>query len=129
MSNIKQIIKKSRHRVLGIALWGLFLLSVFLMFKSSADPLLTFLRGTIFESIFSQFSTGNQIIFDISVGMIVGLFIYVLIVWIPERSKRSRIRKNMAQQYDSFKEDCIVIFFSALQQSYNLDLLDRLKDR
>lgn len=57
------------------------------------------------------------------------MFVYVLVVWLPEHFKRSRVRRSLALQYDSFKEECISIFFSALQESYDLDLAQQLKDR
>jgi len=128
MFHMKRLTKTLRRRGLAIALWMLFLVSTFLMLKSSTDPLPSWLRGAE-EGLFSPFSTGNQIVFNISVGFIVGLFIYVLVVWLPEKFKRNRVRRSLAQQYDSFKEECIPIFFSALQQSYDLDLVQRLKDR
>jgi hypothetical protein len=126
---MERLTKKLRRRGLAIALWSLFLVSTFLMLKSSTDLLPSSLRGTAAEGLFSQFPTGNHIVFDITVGFIVGLFIYVLVVWLPDQSKRNRVRRNLAQQYDSFKEECIPIFFSALRESYDLDLLNRLKDR
>jgi len=70
-----------------------------------------------------------QIVFDISVGVIVSLFIYVLVIWIPDQRKRSRIRRNLTYQYDAFKEACVQIFFSALKQPYDSELVGRLKDR
>lgn len=121
--------KRLRRLWLGTSLWVLFIVSAFGMVKSSSDPLLPSLRGTPAGAVLTQFPTGNQIIFDLTVGILVGLFIYVLVVWIPERAKRRRIRHNLSQSYSSFKEECILIFFSALQESCDLDLVDRLKDR
>lgn len=89
-------------------------------------PLL--LRETAIESWFSQLSTGNQIMFNLAGGIIVGLFVYVLVVWLPEQNKRVRVRNSLVQHYDSFKEECISIFLS-LQQSNDLELHERLKDR
>lgn len=129
MFHMKHLTSKLGRRGLAIALWTLFLVSTILMVKSSTDPLPSSWRGTAAEGLFSQFPTGNQIVFDITVGFIVSLFIYILVVWLPEQSKRNRVRRNLAQQYDSFKDECIPIFFSALRESYDLDLLNRLKDR
>ncbi len=112
---------------LTLLLWGLFLGSSFLMVKSSSDPLIAPLRQTVWEKVFSQFPTGNQIIFDTSVGINVGLFIYVLVVWLPERGKRDRIRRSLRQQYESFKEECIWIYLSALKGEHG-EPPDDLKD-
>jgi hypothetical protein len=114
---------------MSIALWALFVANAFLMVKASSDPLLPLFVGTPAESLFTQFPTGNQIIFDITVGFIVGLFIYVLVVWIPERNKRLRVKRSLARQYDGFKEECIAVFFSALRESYDLSIVARLKER
>ena len=91
--------------VLGL----IFIVCSFLMVKSSSDR--------------------NQIIFDSAVGINVSLIIYVLVVWLPERNKRERVRRNLQLQYDAFKEECIGIFLSALGGEYGLDEINRLKDR
>lgn len=126
---MKRLTETLRRRSLAIGLWALFVGSAFLMLKSSTDPLPFSLRGAAQDGLFSPFPSGNQIVFDLSVGVIVSLFIYVLVVWLPEHFKRTRVRRSLALVYDSFKEECISIFFSALQESYDLDLLHRLKDR
>jgi hypothetical protein len=76
-----------------------------------------------------QFSTGNQNIHDVAVGIIVSLFIYLLVVWLPERDKRKRVRRNLQHQYDSFKEGCIAVFLSAMSGGYDPAVVDGLKDR
>jgi hypothetical protein len=129
MFHMKRLTETLRRRSLAIGLWALFVGSAFLMLKSSADPLPFSLRGAAQNGLFSPFPSGNQIIFDLSVGVIVSLFIYVLVVWLPEHLKRIRVRRSLALVYDSFKEECISIFFSALQESYDFELLHRLKDR
>lgn len=117
------------RRGLAIALWTLFVVSVLLMVKSSSDPLLRHLSDTEAGSLFAQFPTGNQIIFDVAVGIVVGLFIYVLIVWLPEQRKRARVKRQLSRQYDGFKEECIHVFFSALGHSYDPEIIPKLKDR
>jgi hypothetical protein len=87
------------------------------------------LRGTRVEPWLSQFSTGNQNIHDFAVGVIVSLFIYFLVVWLPERDKRKRVRRNLRLQYDLFKEGCIAVFLSAMSGGYDPAQLDDLKDR
>ena len=118
-----------RHRTLAIVLWTALIVSAVLMVKSSSNELIPLLQGTATEPIFSQFKTGNQIIFDISVGIIVSLLIYVLVVWLPERFKQNRIRRNLQHQYSSFKEECIKVFLWALHQTYDPELINRLKNR
>lgn len=125
----QQIAKLLRRHALSTALWALFVVSAFLMVKASSDPLLPLFIGTLVETLFEQFSTGNQIVFDIAVGIIVSLFIYVLVVWIPEKGKRLRVKRSLARHYDGFKDECIAVFFSALKTSYDLDIVQKLKDK
>jgi hypothetical protein len=117
--------RNGRDLLLGL----LFLVSCFLTLKSSNDKLPAWLQGTRVEPMLSQFSTGNQNIHDIAVGIIVSLFIYLLVVWLPERDKRKRVRRNLQRQYDSFKEGCIQVFLSAMGPSYDPALIDGLKHR
>jgi hypothetical protein len=77
----------------------------------------------------SYFGTRDQNIRDSAVGVIVGLFIYFLVVWLPERDKRKRVRRNLQIQYNSFKKGCIRVFLEAISQGYDPALLDELKDR
>ncbi|MDA3935117.1 MAG: hypothetical protein PF630_12455 [Gammaproteobacteria bacterium] len=131
---MKRLATVLRRKTLAIVLWLLFLASTFFMFKASRDPMPLLLRETVIESWFSQLSTGNQITFNqitfnLAGGIISGLFIYVLVVWLPEQCKRRRVRDSLAQHYDLFKEECISIFLSALQQSHDPELLQRLKYR
>lgn len=129
MFHMKRLREWMRRNWLGLSLWTLFVLSTFLMVKSSGDQLLAPLRGTAIEPMLAQFPTGNQIIFDVTVGIIVSLFIYVLVVRVPEHSKRNRVRRNLQLQYDSFKEECTKVFLWALQEAYDPELIERLKDR
>ncbi len=99
------------------------------MFKSSSDQLIVPLRETAMGRVFSQFENGNQIIFDSAVGINVSLFIYVLVVWLPERGKRQRIRRNLEIQFDAFKEECICIFLSILKMPCDSDKISHLKGR
>lgn len=129
MFHMQRLRERLRQKGLAVALWALFVVSAFLMLKSSNDQPLSSLRGTVADLLISPFSTGNQIIFDLSVGIIVSLLIYVLVVWVPERSKHNRIRRNLEHHYELFKEGCITVFLSALQQPYDPELISRLKDR
>jgi len=112
-----------------LSLGVLVLVSVLLMVKSSSDALPGWLRGTRAEPWLSQFGVGNQNIHDIAGGLVVSLFIYFLVVWLPERDKRKRVRRNLQLQFDAFKKGCIREFFNAMSQSYDPALIDELKDR
>jgi hypothetical protein len=112
-----------------VLLGSIFLLCVALGLKSSSDELVGWLRGTAAESWLSQFATGNQNVHDIAVGTIVSLVIYFLVVRLPERDTRRRVRRNLQHQYDSFKEGCIRIFLGAMGQACDSTLIDALEER
>lgn len=117
------------QRRLGVGLWALFVLSLFLMLKSSSDQLPGRLRRSGLQWALSQFPSGNQVIFDLTSGIIVSLLIYVLVVKVPERTKRKHVKRNLQRQYDSFKRACIYEFLWCLGGGANVDLVEQLKDR
>ena len=124
-----KLIARVRRKGLNGALGAVFIISFLLMLKTTDDKLISGLANAKIERLFGRFATGNQIIFNISVGVIVSTFIYFLVVRFPERRKRTRIKRNLKHQYDLFKEDCITTFLDALQQPYDPELISELKDR
>jgi hypothetical protein len=99
------------------------------MLKASSDPAPPWAQEMPIQGLLAPFSTGNQIAFDVSVGVIVSLFVYVLVVRIPERRKRSRLKASLKRQYSNLKEDCIMNCLFACEGTASLDLVERLKDR
>lgn len=96
--------------------------SAFLAFKTCNEPVLLAFEGTSMESLFQRFSTGNEIVFNLSVGFIVSVIFYLLVVWFPDRRKKIIIKKNLEDQYQSFKEETISILLFTCQNSYPSDL-------
>jgi len=119
--------KRGHSRDLGLAL--LFLVCVFLMLKSSGDTVPGRLRGTYIDSMLSQFGTGNQITFDVAMGIIVSIFFRVLVVRWPELDKRKRMRRNLHDQYEAFRQGCIQVFLESLREGYDASLLETLLER
>lgn len=97
------------------------------MFKSSTDPRPDFIKGTALEDAFRPFTTGNQIAFDIAVGVIVSLFIYVLVVRLPAWQKKNRLKAHLLRRYDDLKEQCLMHFLWACNEPAESTLIDRLK--
>jgi hypothetical protein len=103
-------------------LWILSTASIFLALKTSDEPVVDILKNTRIESLFQKLPIGNTIVFDLSVGFLVTVIFYLLVVWFPDRRRKNLIKKNMKEQYRSFKEDTIVILLSACQGSYKSGL-------
>ncbi len=118
-----------RRKAFDWGLWFLSIVCVLVMFKASSDPVPAWAKGTPIQTALTPFSTGNQIAFDISVGVIVSLLVYVLVVRIPERNKRRRLRASLKRQYSNLKESCIIDFLFACEGSASLDLVEQLKNR
>lgn len=118
-----------RKYVFDAALVALSLLSAALMLVASTDPVLPSIRGTAAHELLRQFQTGNQIVFDLSVGVLTSIFIYYMVVRIPEYDKRRRLRANLASTYQSFKEDSIAIYLGCLMGSYPSGLPRQISDQ
>jgi hypothetical protein len=71
----------------------------------------------------------NKAFYDISLGSIVSLVFYFLIVRLPERSKRLRIKRSFRAQYVSFKKDCIEIFLLLADGSYTVGFSEKLYEQ
>lgn len=118
-----------RRHLFDFSLWLLLAASTMLMFKSSTDPRPAFLKGTGAENLFRPFPTGNQVVFDITVGIIVSLFVYVLVVRIPEYQKRRRLKANLRRQYAALKEETIIQLLWACNSPASSDSIKRLQNR
>ncbi|BAX81469.1 hypothetical protein [Labilibaculum antarcticum] len=98
MTPLKYLYKRKSE---SIVLWILTIISVFLIFKSSDDPLLPLFEGGIFESIFYQFSYGNIIIQTITLGFLVSLIFYLIVVYIPAKRKEKDVNPYVKIQCES----------------------------
>lgn len=120
------LMKKMKVMTSTIVLWVLSIGSVFLAVKTSDEPILEFFKNTRLEPLFQKLPYGNAIVFNFSVGFLVSIVFYLLVVWLPDRKRKNLIRKNMREQYRFFKQDAISILLSACQSSYESDLPRRL---
>lgn len=118
-----------RKFALDVLLIALSFACAVLMFVASSDPLLEVFNTTIAQKFFSQFATGNQIVFDLAVGLLAGVFMYYLVVRLPEYEKRRRLRSHLSSTYETFKRECIAIYLSCFMQSYPSELSHELLDR
>ena len=99
-----------------------------LMFIASSDPMPEVFRNAGLHAFLKQFATGNQIVFDLSVGILASVFIYYLVVRVPERGKRIRVRRNLVMTHDSCKRACNAIYLGCFMKSYPAGLSDELTD-
>lgn len=110
----------------SLPMWALSLMCGFLVLKTSDDALPPIFEDTMLESWFLRFEVGNEIISNISLGFIVSVVFYLLVVWLPTKRKRNLIKNNYKKQYSAFKKGMIIVFLSASGKSYNSELLNKL---
>ena len=127
--NKRSLTATIRKHAFDLALSVLALASFVLMLIASTDPVPAFLKGTEAHGLLKQFSTGNQVVFDLAVGVLASLLMYVLVVRVPENSKRRRVKANLAAAYESFKRDSIAIYLGCFMQSYPFELPSQLADQ
>jgi len=112
-----------------ILLWTFSVLSILLAFKASDEPVPSILQGTWIDSFFQQFDTGNSIIFSLSIGFIISVFFYILVVWLPNKQRKNLIKRNFEEHYRSYKHDIISTLLFACQGTYDVELPLKLSDQ
>jgi len=75
-----------------IFITSLFLVSLFGIFLSSSEPLVSIIKGTFIESFFIPVFSGNEILFNISSGFFVSTIFYVMVVYVPEKRRKMTIQ-------------------------------------
>ncbi|EGR0072859.1 hypothetical protein ACWOKL_004315 [Vibrio vulnificus] len=78
-------------------IWVLLAVSTFLLFKSSDESVISLIEDTALAPVFHQFTNGNSIIFNLSVGYIVSLMFYVIVVVIPEYREKQSLKNELGQ--------------------------------
>ncbi|MEQ1531249.1 MAG: hypothetical protein ABL925_18175 [Methylococcales bacterium] len=114
---------------LDVFLAGLAVTCLWLMLSASSDPVLPWLRGAMVAAAFEQFTTGNQIAFDLSVGVLSAIGMFYLLVRLPEYERKSRIKRHLQFSYQSFKRSVIQIFVGAIQGAYSTETVDKLMEQ
>lgn len=74
-------------------IWGLFFVALFLLFKSSDEPIVI----NSLQPLLRQFDSGNTIIFNICTGYIVSLLFYLLVVFVPEKRRENELKQKLGQ--------------------------------
>lgn len=119
------------RRLLKLDLWLclLFGATVPVLFIANEDP---FIRVILCERLnvacvqAPHAQAYYKIAYDIAVGIIVSLFLYVLVVRIPERVKRARIKSSFRKRYNLVRVDCIAQFLLAADGTYTVGEPERL---
>lgn len=107
-------------KFLNKGLLALSFLCLFLVLKSSEERLLFESAGFFFQ----QFKLGNEIIFNLSCGMFISIWFYFLVVWLPEKKNKKRVKSHFILQYTEFKRHLIMHIVGACREPYKADLME-----
>lgn len=102
------------------------LIAVYLMTAASSDPLASWVAATPFAHAFLQFQTGNEIILDLSAGVISSVAMFYLLVRVPAHEQKMRIRAHLLETYLQYKQEVIYIFLEILHGLIEPELADKL---
>ena len=103
-------------------------IATFLMFSASDEPVIGILKGTSIESYLLVLNYRNSIIFNLSVGYLVSILLWLIVVYYPSKQHRLIIQKNLNDRYIDFRKNTIGILLFASTGKYDLNLLDTLCD-
>lgn len=100
---------------------GLSFLAAIGMFSTANEPTIPIFRGTVIETALFALNFPNTIAFSLCSGFLVGVLIWLLNVYLPERQVRSVLRDGFAKRYEHFREDVNAVLLGA-QFSYDSNL-------
>ena len=115
-------------RYLNVTLTVLAIVAAIVMVATSGEPVMTVLRGTRLEPVLQRFSWTNTIAFNLSIGYLVSVFFWLLVVYVPERARRSVLREHFAASYARFREAAIQVLLWASIGTHDSTLPAKLLD-
>ena len=117
-----------KRNLMRMAMPVLTALAIFGTLAGSNEPVIGMLQDTWIADISRKLHIGNTILFNLSVGFLVSLFFWFLVVRVPELRKRAILKRNLTRQYQYFKEDVIQILLFAAASTYDSELVKKLTD-
>lgn len=111
----QKILQKVIFLALALAaIWG--------TVASSNEPIFPLFSGSRLEPILYSLAYPNSIIFNLSIGYLVSLIFWFLIVYLPERKRRHVLRVNLSGRYNDFRRDAIAIFLVGCKDTEGFSL-------
>lgn len=103
----------------SMLLWILTLVFIILAIKSSNEPVIDLFKQTTIEKYLLQFPNANNFIWDISIGFILSVIFYIIVVYIPEKQKQKDISPFINKKCESI----IFSSYSLIQEIIKLSNL------
>lgn len=113
-------------RKVNLAIAVLAAIAAILLFVSSGEPLMQLLRDSQLAPVLYALSWPNTIVFNLSVGYLSSTIFWVLVVYLPEKSRRSLLRETLATRYTEFKHEIVQTFIWASGESQDVQFVDDL---
>jgi len=113
-------------RKVNFAIAVLAAVAVFLLFVSSGEPLVPYLRDSQLAPILYALSWPNTIVFNLSVGYLSSTIFWILVVYLPDKSRRSLLRETLATRYKEFKYEIVQTFIWAAGESLDTQSVEDL---
>ncbi len=101
-------------------------IAVLLLFVASGEPLAPWIIDSQLAPILYALSWPNTIVFNLSVGYLSSTIFWILIVYLPEKSRRSLLRETLAMRYAEFKQEIVQTFIWASGESQNVQFIEEL---
>jgi hypothetical protein len=117
-----------RRSIERLAIAGLAALALFGTFASSEEPIISALEGTWIADVAYSLHYANTIVFNLSVGTLVSIFLWWLLVGFPQQRTRRLLRRSLQLRYSYFKEETILILLQASGEYFEYELADELLD-
>lgn len=95
------------------------ILAAILTVATSGEPVVVWLRGTPVEPVLYRLGWQNTIVFNLSIGYLVSLLFWFLVVHLPDRQRRKVLRNSLTRSYQSFKEDIVQTLVWASGESHD----------
>lgn len=113
-------------RRLNLVIAVLATISVLLLFISSGERIVPLLEDTQFAPILYALSWPNTIVFNLSIGYLSSAIFWLLVVYLPEQSRRHLLRETLATRYMEFKQEIVQTFIWASGESQNVQFVEDL---
>jgi hypothetical protein len=100
------------RKLTSILLRLLTIIFIILTIKSSNEPVIAILKDTALEKYLLQFPNANNFVWDISIGFILSVIFYIIVVYFPENQKK----KDISPFINSNCESIIFSSYSLIQE-------------
>jgi hypothetical protein len=116
------------YRKVNVAIAILTVISAFFLFASSGEPIAPFLENTWISPTLYALSWPNTIVFNLSIGFLTSAMFWLLVVYLPEKTRRRLLRDTLSKRYSEFKHEIVQTLVWASGDSEDIRFIDDLSE-